>query len=246
MRQLIIFPELVEDLLLLHRARRALLLKLADAALHVEHIFVEFAAAAVALAALGLQRKLHAGKLFERRALFRHFAAQCGDLFFMHADLAPRLLACRFVLLNERPSALLVALHLGAQALQARKRLFRGLALGGKARKRTLAPGDLIAEARGGAQQLRLPGETLLSLRAQRGGLALLLRCKRFLFFHGALHLAAAAGDGIALGIQCFQPLAQRGKQQIIVIFVALQLEHGVLRRALLPLRDLQLVSRLG
>ena len=29
------------------------------------------------------------------------------------------------------------------------------------------------------------------------------------------------------------------------MIFVALQLEHGVLRRALLPLRDLQLVSRL-
>ena len=163
----------------------------------------------------------------------------------MHADLAPRLLACRFVLLNERLSALLVALHLAAQALETRKRLFRGLTLGGKARKRALASGDLIAQARGGAQQLRLPGETLLRLRAQRGGLALLLRCKRFLFFHGALHLAAAAGDGIALGIQCFQPLAQRGKQQIIVIFVALQLEHGVLRRALLPLRDLQLVSRL-
>ena len=29
------------------------------------------------------------------------------------------------------------------------------------------------------------------------------------------------------------------------MVFVALQLEHGVLRRALLPLRDLQLVSRL-
>ena len=164
----------------------------------------------------------------------------------MRTDLALRLLARRFVLLNERLSALLVALHLGAQTLETRKRLFRCLALGGKARKRALASGDLIAQARGGAQQLRLPGETLLRLRAQLARFLLLRKRERFLFLRHALHFAAAARDGLALGIQCFQPFAQRGKQQIIVIFVALQLEHGVLRRALLALCDLQLVARFG
>ena len=39
-RQLVVLPEPVEDLLFLHGARRALLLKLADAALDVEHVFV--------------------------------------------------------------------------------------------------------------------------------------------------------------------------------------------------------------
>ena len=209
MRQLVVFPQLVEDLLLLHRARRALLLKLADAALDVEHVFVELAAAPVALAALGLQRKLHAGKLFERRALFRHFAAQRGDLSLMCADLALRLLARGPVLLDERFSALLVALHLSTQALQARERLFRRLALGGIACEYALFLGDLVAEARGRTQQLALAGKALFRLCTQLARFLLLRKRERFLFLRHALHFAAAAGDGIALDIQCFQPLAQ-------------------------------------
>ncbi len=113
MRQLVVFPQLIEYLLLLHRARRALLFELADAALDVEHIFVELTAAAVALAALGFKCEFRFGKRFELGALFRHFAAQRGDLSLMCADLALRLLARGPVLLNERFSALLVALHLG-------------------------------------------------------------------------------------------------------------------------------------
>ncbi len=246
MRQLVAFPQLIEDLLLLHRARRALLLEPADAALNVEHIFVQLPAAAVALPALGLKRKLRPGKLFKRGALFLRLHAQRGELRFMRADLALRLLVRGSVLFDERASALLVALHLPAQALQALKRPFRRLALGGIARERALLPGDLVAETRGRAQQLALAGKALFRLCAQLARLLFLRKRERFLFLHGALRLAAAARDGLAFIVQRLEPLAQRREQQVVVVLFPLQLEHGVLRRALLTLRDLQLVSRPG
>ena len=213
MRQLVVFPQLVEDLLLLHRARRALLFELADAALDVEHVFVELAATAVVLTALGFKCEFCFGKRFELGALFRHFAAQRGDLSLMCADLALRLLARGPVLLDERFSALLVALHLSTQALQARERLFRRLALGGIACEYALFLGDLVAEARGRTQQLALAGKALFRLRAQLARFLLLRKRERFLFLRRALHFAAAARDGLALGIQTLEPLAQRREQ---------------------------------
>ena len=91
--------------------------KLADAALHIEHIFVELAAAAVALAALGFKRELRLRELFKLRSLLRYFVVQRGDLRRMRADLTLRLLARGPVLPDERAPALLIALHLSAQAL---------------------------------------------------------------------------------------------------------------------------------
>ena len=244
--KLIIVPKLVEDLLLLHRGGGFLLLQLARRVRQLEHGVVQLAKIAVALILLRFKRKLALDQLRDLPALFLRPDPQRIRRGRMFGDPAAGLLVGGPVLSDQRLTALLVPAHLLAQAFKAAQRLLRCLALRRVTGKPALIFGDLITETGRGLQQLALTGELFLRQRFECSRLLLLPGNERFLFADRPERLASAALDRFKLLLHVLQTSAQGGEQNIVVVFLARELQHSFVCRTLLRLGDLQLVLRLG
>ena len=229
--QLVALPELIQYLLFLHRGGNALLLEPARGGLCLREQLIALAVSAVVRAALALKRQLGLRQLRQLRPALLGVGAQRSGHRVMLRDLLLRGLDLRAVVLDERTASVLVAAHLLGERLEVAQRAFGRLPLGGKARKRALARGDLVAEVRAVALELVLAGELFLALRTAACGL-------------GLFQLLRARGDALELGGDVALPRAERFEQHIVLLLFTRQAEHRVLRAALLLARDVQLILR--
>ena len=243
MAELVVLPQPVQDLALLHGAGGLPLLQPGHLPLDVQQRVVALLQLPVRGGALLLNAQLLLPQLLqllpaEPNLLPQPLRLRCA-LFQLRLDL----LIGAAVLLQQCLPGGLVPHHILPKLLEIRQGPLHGIPLGAEGREIRFMGGDRLSQRGGELLQPRLPGEMLLRLAAvllrlgvMPGDLLLLLR-------HSPPGILQSAGEGLLLSLQVLQAGAQGLQQHVVLSFLPLELQHRVLRCALLALGHLPLIA---
>ena len=241
-RQLVVVPQAVQDLLFLHGGGGPLLFQASGLPLQLQNSVVLFAALPVFGRALRFQFQLFAGQVLQPGAQRSALGLEFSDLALFFGDLPAQPFRFPGTLLPPRFPLAAVAHHAGAQLFQFLQRMHGGVALRRQAGRLLLARADLLRQRTGLGLQIRLAAQPLPGtfaqlrrLRLQRGDVLLRLGAGRLVFLPAAVQRGQFPGKVFQIGGDAFQ-------QDTVVALLGLQFQNSVFRLALLALGHFQLV----
>ena len=209
MAQLVVLPQLVQQLLFLHGAALQLPLEAALRLSSVQQRLVELTALAAELFAAGLQRQLVPGQLLQLLPQGGHLLLQFVQTGLALGDLCRRLLIVGAEPLRQLVASGAVGGHVLLHAAQLLRAPQGRLLLRQQRRLRRLFLADRLGQPVAGVVQVRLSSQLLLCLTAQGLGVGLRL-------FNGLLHfpdtgfiLAVAAVEARQLLLHALAAQAQ-------------------------------------